>query len=297
MGFVKYETLISVARTHNMSKTAQELHQTVPGVSYIINKLEEEWGIPLFVRNRGKLSLTEDCMHILPFVEDVLSMQNRLIHEIDGLKGAECGKVRLGGLKSVTKQWIPGIIKKVHEKYPNIEIEVVLNLYEEIQANLQNGIIDIALAGEPDSKQFNFHYLIDDPYAVLMPPDHPLADRNVLSTADIKGEELIMPDWKIDKDILKLISDNHLDEQISYRITDAGTIVSMVENGIGLSILPKFMCIAESANVHLAMLEDWPAKRFGIMTMDSSMLTTPVKKIIRCIEDWIKEEILEKKIP
>lgn len=294
MTLVKYETLLNVARTKSMSKTAQEMHQTVPGVSYTITKLEEEWGIPLFVRNRGKLSLTEDGAQLLPYVEEVLKAQGHLMHQIDNLKGAEQGKVRLGGLKSVTKQWISGIIKKVHEKYPNMEIDVVLNLYEDIQSDLQNGVIDVALSGEPTSKQFDFHYIMDDPYVVLLPEKHPLAKSTALSLKDIKNEALIMPDWKIDKEMIRYVDESHISEQICYRITDAGTIISMVESGIGISILPRFMAMAEIADVCMVPLSDWPAKKFGIMTMESSRLTSTVKNFIKCVEEWISEEIMDK---
>ena len=74
-----------------------------------------------------------------------------------------------------------------------MEIDVVLNLYEDIQSDLQNGVIDVVLSGEPTSKQFDFHYIMDDPYVVLLPEKHPLAKSTALSLKDIKNEALIMP--------------------------------------------------------------------------------------------------------
>lgn len=59
MSLTKYETFLEVVKTGSMSKAAYNLHQTVPGISYTITKLEEEWGISLFNRNRNKLVITE----------------------------------------------------------------------------------------------------------------------------------------------------------------------------------------------------------------------------------------------
>lgn len=293
MTLVKYETLLNVARTKSMSKTAQQMHQTVPGVSYTITKLEEEWGIPLFVRNRGKLSLTEDGAQILPYVEEVLNAQGCLLHKIESLKGAEHGKVRVGGIRSITKQWIPRIIKYVKKKYPNMEIEVVFESYQDIQKDLQNNVIDLAFSGEVALKQFDFHFIMDDPYMVLLPKNHPLAKKTLITINDIQYEKIIASDWKADNDMTRFIDEFHLNHQVVYRIEDAGTIISMVENGIGLSVLPKFICMAETADVCMVPFADLPAKKFGIMTMESSMLTSTVKNFIKCVEEWINEEILK----
>ena len=284
----KYETFMEVAKTKSMSRSAVNTHQTVPGVSYTIAKLEEEWGIPLFVRNRGKISLSEAGEALLPYISDVLEAQQRLENEVLSFKGIEKGTVKVGGLRRVTKQWLPSMIQYMEAEYPNIQIEIVLNLYEEVQTDLQNGVIDIAFAGEPTTKLLDFYHVIDDPYMVVMPKSDPLRGRMELTLEEIRHEKLIMPDWVHDKGLQTLMEKSRIDNQTAYRIKDTGTILSMVEQGIGVSILPYFIISGERADVAAVRLLDWPAKRFGIVTASEARLSPSAKKFMNCAKEWLK---------
>ncbi len=283
----KYETFMEAAKTKSMSKAAANTHQTVPGVSYTIAKLEEEWGIPLFARNRGKISLSEAGEALMPFIEDVLKAQERLEQEVLSFKGIEKGTVRVGGLRCVTKQWLPSMLRDMADEYPNIQMELVLNPYEEIQNDLLNGVIDIAFAGEPATKLLDFYYVIDDPFVVVLPENSPLGDREELCLDDLKDQKLIMPNWSTDKEFLSLIEKSRINGQIIHRIKDTGTIVSMVESGIGISVLPYFIADGEKADVKTVKLKDWPVRRFGIVTSSFQRLSPSAKKFLRCARDWL----------
>jgi len=289
MSLSKYETFMEVAKTQSMSKAAQNTHQTVPGVSYTIAKLEEEWGIPLFVRNRGKISLSEAGEELLPYIAEVLGVQEKLEQAVLSIKGIEKGTVKVGGLRCATKMWLPGIIKDMNTVYPNIQIKIVLNLYEEIKKDLMEGTVDVAFAGEPTSKMLDFHYLLEDPYVVVMSGNHALRTKETLTVSDIRTEPLIMPNWSYDKRLKALIEKSRIDDQITHMIKDVGTIISMVENDMGIAILPKLMLASENACVHTAVLSDWPAKRFGIVTSALTKPSPSTKKFIQCAKKWFTE--------
>lgn len=289
MSLSKYETFMEVVKTQNMSKAAANTHQTVPGISYTIARLEEEWGIPLFVRNRGKISLSEAGEELLPYITDVLDAQQRLENVVLSIKGAEQGSVRVGGLRCATRQWLPGIIKDMNEEYPNIQIKLLLNLYEEIQNDLLEGVIDVAFAGEPSSKMLDFYHVIDDPYVVIMSKSSPLCEKSEISLAEITDQNLIMPNWSVDKSLMNLVEKSNMKGQISQMIKDTGTIISMVESGIGISILPGLMIVGEKADVGMARLLDWPAKRFGIVTSVVNKPSPSTRKFIQCAKKWLNE--------
>ncbi len=285
----KYETFMEVAKTNNMSRAAQNTHQTVPGVSYTIAKLEEEWEMPLFVRNRGKIALSEAGEALMPYISDVLEAQRRLEEEVQAYKSADKGTVRVGGLRRVTKRWLPGIVKEMEEKYPNIQIEIVLNPYEEVPDDLMEGVLDLAFAGEPKTKMLDFYHIIDDPYVVVFAKDHPMSSKTQLCIEDLRKEKLIMPNWSADQELQELMQKSNLDSQIKYRIKDTGTIVSMVESDMGISILPYFIVAGERAEVVPVRLSDWPAKRFGIVTAERERLSPSARKFMACAMEWLKE--------
>ena len=290
MSLSKYETFLEVAKTQNMSKAAANTHQTVPGVSYAIARLEEELGLPLFVRSRGRISLTEAGEGLLPYMAEILNAQQRLEEAAASMKGMEWGTVRVGGLRSVTKRWLPGILKDMNRQYPNIHIEIILNLYEEIENNLTEGVIDVAFAGEPSSKMLEFHHMVDDPYVVVMAKSHPLAERQSISLEELKEEKFILPNWSSDREIMGLIGEYGLSKQTIHMIKDVGTIVSMVENHLGLTVLPRFMIANETAEISAVPLSDWPPGRFGIVTAATGKCSPSTRKFVECTKNWIKNK-------
>lgn len=286
MVLTKYETFLEVVKTGSMSKAAYNLHQTVPGISYAITKLEEEWEIPLFIRNRNKLILTEEGEELAGYVGEILEAQERLNQAVLSIKGIEKGTVRVGGLRLANQQWLPGIMTLMKEKYPNIEIRIVLNLYEEVKKDLMEGTLDVAFAAQPTSKMLGYVHLFEDPYVVIMKKGHLLSGSQTLTIEQLSGESLILPDWNYDKKLNALIDQSRIRDKVAYFIKDAGTIVSMASHGIGVGILPKLLLIDSMNSVDIVPLSNWPVRKVGLVTSALKNPSPATKKFIQCAKLW-----------
>ncbi len=288
MVLTKYETFLEVVKTGSMSKAAYNLHQTVPGISYGITKLEEEWGIPLFIRNKNKLVLTEEGEELASYVSEVLGAQERLEQAVLSIKGIEKGTVRVGGLRLANQQWLPGIMTMMKEKYPNINIKIVLNLYEEVKKDLMEGTLDVAFGAEPTSKMLGFDYLLDDPYVAVLKKGHPLAALSQVTLDQLTKETLILPDWNYDKNLNALIDKSRIRDQVDYFIKDAGTIVAMASHGIGVGILPRLILTDNTKDVDFVPLKEWPVRKVGLVTSALKKPSPAAKKFIQCTREWFK---------
>ncbi len=289
MQLSKYETFMEVVRTESMSKAAYHLHQTVPGVSYTISKLEEEWGISLFKRNRNKISLTAEGEELLAYVSEVLKAQEKLEQAVLSIKGVEKGTVRVGGLRVANKLWLPGIMQYMHEVCPNIEIKIVLNLYEEIKRDLLEGVLDVAFASEPTSKMLGFTQLGLDPYVVVMPKGHPLAGRDSISFDDLGDERLILPDWNFDKTLGQLIEKSRIKDRVSYFIKDSGTMISLAKSGMGMAVIPRLLLEDDKADVAYVPLSDWPARKIGLVVSEITKPSPATKKFVLHAKEWFEK--------
>lgn len=290
MQLSKYETFMEVVRTESMSKAAYNLHQTVPGVSYAISKLEEEWGITLFNRNRNKVSLTSEGEELMAYVTEVLKAQEKLDQAVLAIKGVEKGTVRVGGLRAATKLWLPPIMQYMHEVCPNIEIKIVLNLYEEIKKDLLEGVLDVAFASEPTSKMLGFTPLGQDPYVVVMPKGHPLAGCERISLAELEGERLILPDWNFDKTLNHYIERSKIKDKVSYFIKDSGTMISLAKSGMGVAVIPRLLLEDNKSEVDWVPLEDWPARKIGLVVSNIAKPSPATKKFIRHAKEWFESQ-------
>ncbi len=289
MSFSKYKTFLEVVKEKSMSKAALNTNQTVPGVSYSISKLEDEWGLALFTRNRGNILLTDAGKEVLPHIIAILNEQHALERKIQSLNNTCKGTVRVGGLRCVLKQWLPAIIKEMNALYPDILIEIVLNPYEDIQNDITTGKIDVAFGGEPMMKMLDFHHIFDDPFVVVVDKANPLCRKKFITLDELSKSEykIIMPCWSADKELMNMIKKNHIDEYTSYAIKDSGTIISMVESGMGISIMPYFVATGERADIGIIKLEDWSAKRFGIITAIESRTSLTNRMFIDVANNWL----------
>ena len=289
----RYEVFIEVARTKSLSKTAINMHQTVPGISYSIGKLEEEVGLPLFIRQKNSIELSEYGKNLYPFIKDVLAAQRRLDDEIAYYGSTKQGTVKIGGLQCVGRQWFPQFLKQFEIDHPTIKVKILFGEYTDLTDNLIKGKLDFAIAGEQESKQLDFKYLTDDPFYVIVQNGSALGEKTSLSLSDIKYEKIIAPVWSGDSELMSLYDSSFSSGSIIYRIKDTGTILSMVESGMGISIIPRYVISGERIDVKAVEFTDWKPKKIGILTANAARMSPAVRTTIKCLTDWIRSSQAE----
>lgn len=288
---MKYDTFLEVVRTMNMSRAAEHTHQAVSGVSYAIAKVEEELGLPLLVRGRGGMHLTEEGVALLPYIRAMVASRDALLSQAAALGGKLCGTVKVGGLFTAVTRFIPGILRKMNERYPDIEVKLVLNPYEQLAEDLSRGNIDLALAGEMHgSKLLRFIPLMRDAYKVILPDDHNFYGRERLSLEELRGEKLILPEWGLyDKSFQRLVAGSGLESQVYCKLREERAIVSMARNGFGVGILTELM-IPEGENFLSATLTDWQPREFGIVTRSDGDTSPAIQCFVECVRLWAQEQ-------
>ena len=108
----------------------------------MINDLEKEWKVALLERGRSGVKLTSDGLKLLPYAENVCREYERLESQIDELNGLQSGLIRIGTFSSVATHWLPNIIKRFQKDYPNIDYELLLGDYTEIEEWVLSGRVD-----------------------------------------------------------------------------------------------------------------------------------------------------------
>ncbi|EEL70008.1 Transcriptional regulator, LysR [Bacillus mycoides] len=112
MTLTKYEIFNKVAELNSFTKAAEVLGFTQSAVSHAISSLEKELSFPLFIRNHSTLTLTKNAEELLITVRKILYYNNMLKQEVAAINGFQKGTVRVGVFSSISKNWIPGILKK-----------------------------------------------------------------------------------------------------------------------------------------------------------------------------------------
>ena len=124
-------TLLHTNNTHRVEMLQKKLEM-----------LEKEWGVTLLERSKYGVKPTSDGMKLLPYAQNICADFDKLKMQVDELKGLQSGLIRIGTFSSVATHWLPNIIKEFQKDYPNIDYEILLGDYTEIEEWIHTGRVD-----------------------------------------------------------------------------------------------------------------------------------------------------------
>lgn len=138
----KYMSFVKTAEYGSFTKAAELLNYSQSSISRMINDLETEWKATLLERSVGGVKLTSDGMKLLPYAKSVIDEFEKLQMQVNELNGLQSGLIRIGTFSSVATHWLPNIIKEFQKDYPNIDYEMLLGDYTEIEEWILEGRVD-----------------------------------------------------------------------------------------------------------------------------------------------------------
>ena len=140
---LKYMAFVKTVEYGSFTKASEILNYSQSGISRMINDLETEWKVTLLERSKTGVKLTSDGLKLLPHAKAVVSEYEKLQMEVDALNGLQSGIIRIGTFSSVATHWLPNIIKEFQKDYPNIDYELLLGDYTEIEEWIHIGRVDL----------------------------------------------------------------------------------------------------------------------------------------------------------
>ncbi len=234
-----YQVFAAVVSEGTFAQAASELNVTPSAVSHSVSQLEKELGFPLFIRSRSGVELTSDGQAVLPVIQGILNLEDQLHQVADNINGLAAGRVRIGAFSSVSTNWLPHIIRAFKKQYPQVEVEVMQGGFNEITEQVRNGTIDIGFSLLPVAPGVEVEPLLQDRIYCVTPTTFAPASGRDVNDADIAGKRFILQQQDYDRDTKRALDRYHVSaNSLTYSIDDQ-SILSMVESGLGLGILPE----------------------------------------------------------
>lgn len=288
----KYKVFDAIVASGSMAKAAELLNLSQSGVSHALANLETEFGFPLLTRDRSGISLTSSGRQVLPYIREILHYNERLKQEVAAITGLTAGTVRIGTFTSLSMQWLPGIITQFHHYYPTITIELLDGNYDEIEEWIKNGSVDFGFVSLPTVKLYETIPLSKDRLLCILPAEHRLRQQSVITFNNIKEEPFIATKWGSYDEIKRLVNEHNVKLKIRYEVTEARAIISMVKNGLGISILPELTLSQSTDTVYTVCLEQSPSRTVGIAALSLKNISPAAKKFIDCTKLWLTKHHL-----
>lgn len=288
MSIRKYNAFIKTVELQSLTKAAEELGYTQPGISHMISSLEKEIGFPLLLRTKDGILLTENAKHLLYYMEQIVSIESTLVETANKIKGIEIGNLKIGTFYSTSVQWLPTIISDFSAQHPNVNVQIYEGTLGEVKEWLLEGKIDMAFMSSPPPDNYDFIPLWDDPILAVISKDHELAFQDAIDPKELIKYPFITPNSGADETIWNVMKSEHLTPFIKYRIKGDMATISMIGKNLGVSLIPE-LAIVDPYNAIIAKpLKQNYVRTLGICINSEKHASPAAKEFIAISKHFIQ---------
>jgi DNA-binding transcriptional LysR family regulator len=237
-------SFLSIAETLHFGRTAELIHLSQPALSLQIRALEEEVGVRLFERNRRKTTLTAAG---LAFRDDAAAAVSRLDQAIRRARLAGEGKLgllRIGFISTAGNEILPNLVRRFRDSNPDIVFSLRNILTTDqiqmlVAGSLDVGFLRLPIGEHPELEVVEVHR---EPFVVVTPLTHKLAKRKKVALHELSGQDFVMYERSYAPGfhdlIFGMLRDAGVVPNVCQTAGQMPTLISLVDSGMGISILP-----------------------------------------------------------
>jgi LysR family transcriptional regulator, low CO2-responsive transcriptional regulator len=245
----------AVARHNSFTRAAEELFLTQPTVSMQVKQLAV--GLPLFEQVGKRLYLTNAGKELFGTCKGLFDQLSEFESTIANLKGLKQGTLRLSVI-TTAKYIIPRLLGLFSQRYPGIDISLMVTNHERISDRMLNNQDDIYVMSQlPSDFDLNVHPFLENPLVVLAPRSHPLVKEKNIPLKRLADELFIMrePGSGTRQAVQKLFDDQGITVKVKLDLGSNEAIKQAIAGGLGISVLSRHTLTSDSMNNELVVLD------------------------------------------
>lgn len=292
MDLRQLRNLVLVARYSSFGVAAERLNVTQPALSKSIRALEESLGVRLLDRGPWGVRPTEYGQRLIEYGELVLSLTEEARTELDAMRGASRGRLRIGAITTAMREIVPTAIKRFLIAQPEVDVSLNEELSSALYAALLNGAIDIAVMTRPKeiSEEIEFLNLLEIPVDIVADREHELVRMPKVTLADLTQYRWVIP-ARPEPDRLALealFANAQLPRPLAICETTSSTFqISMIAGSKWLSYLTRTSVFVQGPDAQFVPLKlegkTW-TRSIGLAYRRRSVLRPVVMAFVRELE-------------
>ncbi|THF78750.1 LysR family transcriptional regulator [Cohnella fermenti] len=275
------------AACRTVTEAAAELGLKQPTVSFHLKKLEESFGVELFRKSAGRLTLTLAGEGLLPYARKIATLVEEAEQLMRDHKEQGRGKLRIGASYTPATYFLPAYLAEFQEHYPQTMPLLTVKQAGEVLGMLAGYELDVAVVSLPDGPVpgLNVIRLADDELKLVLSPRHPLASRRTLSMDELRMQPFLVHEpGSTSRELSeRWARDNGLRWNIRMELGAIETIKESVKHGIGIGILPYRSVIKEATEGELAVRDlpgAVPARTISLVSREEDPLVPQASRFI-----------------
>lgn len=285
----KYEIILNVCETRSISKTASDLNYTQSAISQSIKNFETELGLPIFKRSKKGMELLPNTEDIVESLKIICQEKHRMKQIASSLACLDSGYIRIGTIQSIAYHWLPAILKHFSTLYPHIHFTLEVNGFNELRQKLDENKLDCIFTSQYSVPNYPFIPITHDELMLVTPKKHPLADKLTVSVINICNQDFLLSSDKLDYETGKILEMNKIHPHIRYHFNDDYAVCKMVEQGFGITILPKLLLHDIPFDICIRSFTEHYSRILGVAYAKDSTTSPATSKFLDYIRDWAKE--------
>ena len=282
--FKSIETFLWVVTLGSFRGAAQRLNTTQPAISQRIAQLERELGVKLLNRDHRVASPTPSGRQLMVYAEKLMGLRSEMMAEVSD-RSAMRGVLRLGVAETIVHTWLSRLIKSVNTAYPNLSLEIEVDITPNLTARLLAQEIELAfMLGPLSASSVRNRALCDYPIGFLASPSLGLG-HGPLKVHDLAKFPIITFPRKTQpyEVVRALFNRPDLPPIRLHASASLATVIHMAIEGLGIAVIPTAIVENELADGRLQLLST--DLNIAPLTFAASWLASPDTVAVELVAD------------
>jgi DNA-binding transcriptional LysR family regulator len=288
----RMRVLREVAVRGSFSAAAEALSFTQSAVSQQIAALEREAGATLVQRSARGVRLTEAGEAVVRHTEAIMARLAEAESELEAIAGLRGGRLRTAAFESAGATLMPLAIAAFRQQHPAVELSMSLSEPEDCVPLLRSGELDLGIVFESAIQHADDGiervHLIEDPMYLVLPRDHPLANRRRVRLADLAGEAWIggQPDCECNRLISRACAVAGYEPRIAFETDDYTAVQGFVAAGVGVSLIAELGLTSVRDDIVIRDLgRDTPVRQIFAATLADGYRAPATQAMLEILRD------------
>ena len=230
---------------------------------------------------------------MIPAIRSLLNANDVICQEIAALKHAQVGTIKIGTYLSCSIHWIPKIIQEFKEKHPDIHFKIIEGVEGELADWIQERRVDIGFVSRQKGHSYQFLHVMDDELFAVFPPTHPFAVYEEIPVEEFEGAPFIVTEFTPGNDVHLALKHYKVKPDIRYITVNEFSSLSMVEHGLGLTILPGLLLRGHAGNYVTRPLKPRTYRDLGLAYSSYDELSPASKIFLEYAKDFLLDDMEE----
>ncbi len=260
----KYGIFFRVIENKSFTKTAEQLGYSQSAVSQAVRSLEQELGSVLIERGKDGIKLTSDGESFMPYIGGIYNAEKALYMKQSEVSGLINSTVRIGTFTSVGRNLLPPLMKQFKAEYPGVHFDLKQGEYTSIGGWIRENSVDFGFINTGSVSGLTVQELYRDEMMAVLPAGHPLASQQSVSLKQLAKESFILLDEGEHSVPLDAFLKKGLSPDIEYKVYDDYTILAMVKQNLGVSVMYRFVLPGYDDGIEVRPINENPERTIAL---------------------------------